>query len=269
MKNAFIVSAALLLIGTLGGGYTAYRVGTHHEEKAAEGSAASSEMGSAGEAAGTSAPPTAQPEGAVPGNSSAASADNSSTDESNVDEGGNQDNALSAGSMQPSGASQSPNAAGNTPGDNQPAGNASATEGATVVARDRASGESPTSQVAQPTSADNPSGSAPAPGSSSAATPSSGGAGGDIKAGKALFGGAKKPEVNCAVCHGAGGKGGVGANLTTADGPKTWTDAQFVLSLRQGQAPDRMLNATMPRFGETQLSDAEILDIHAFVKSLR
>ena len=137
-----------------------------------------------------------------------------------------------------------------------------------MVARDRASGESPTGEVAKPTSADNPSGSAPAPGSSSAATPTSGGAGGNIEAGKALYTGAKKPEVNCAVCHGAGGKGGVGANLTTADGPKSWTDAQFIAALRQGQAPDRALNATMPRFTETQVSDAEILDIHSFVKSL-
>ncbi|WP_161882522.1 c-type cytochrome [Deinococcus alpinitundrae] len=341
MRNAFIVSAALLLVGTLGGGFTAFRLATNHEAAAsaeaggeastpatstpaADGTSGTAGTGTtmAGNAAssdaaandttgtGTSATASAA-QGSTPTSTAAPSSsstsstipdpnaagapgknvDNATEDSANNPASGTQASAaqtdqtngvndLSAGSMPTSRAPQSPNASGNAPGKTQPAGNASAAEGAVVVAKDGASGQSSTTPAegapTQPTSADNPSGKAPAPGSSaetrsdstSQTAPAAAGAG-DAGAGKLIFTGAKKPEVNCAVCHGAGGKGGIGANLTTADGPKSWDDAQFTAALRQGQAPNKMLNTTMPRFTDAQLSDDEIVNIHAFIKTLK
>ncbi|MDO4263865.1 MAG: hypothetical protein Q4C67_06675 [Deinococcus sp.] len=48
-----------------------------------------------------------------------------------------------------------------------------------------------------------------------------------------------------------------------------WDLAGFTQTLRQGQTPDgRELAPTMPRFSESQLSDQEIANIHAWVQSL-
>ncbi len=301
MRNAFIVSAALLLVGTLGGGYTAYRMGTHHEEQMPEPAGAESaaqspvaEMnnaavntdagGGSGETSTAAAPeqsgapdqaanlapnesttipdPTAaglpgtNPDSADSANQTSASSGSEVAGGAAAGQGGSADN-VPAAAQNGEGAASLPN------GSNEPAGRASAAQGAFVNAKDRASGQSPNAEVVEPTSATNPSGDQPAPGNQSGAAGS-----GDADAGKLLYTGAKKPEVNCAVCHGAGGKGGVGANLTTADGPKSWTEAQFLAALRQGQAPEKMLNAVMPRFSEAQLSDGEINDIHAFIKAL-
>lgn len=73
---------------------------------------------------------------------------------------------------------------------------------------------------------------------------------------------------NCAGCHGANAGGNIGPALTTADGPKSWTLAEFTLALRQGKTPERELNATMPRFSETQLTDEQIADVQAYIKTL-
>ncbi|GHF38963.1 hypothetical protein GCM10017781_14340 [Deinococcus metalli] len=73
---------------------------------------------------------------------------------------------------------------------------------------------------------------------------------------------------NCAGCHGAEAKGGVGPNLTTADGPKAWTDAQMITALREGKTPEKTLNTIMPRFTSEQISDSDITNIHAWIKSL-
>lgn len=85
---------------------------------------------------------------------------------------------------------------------------------------------------------------------------------GDAEAGQTLFVG------NCAGCHGAEGGGGVGPALTTADGPKAWTNAQFLTTLRQGKTPERELSAAMPRFSPQQLSDSDVTNIHEYIKSL-
>ncbi|WP_240741619.1 c-type cytochrome [Deinococcus sp. KSM4-11] len=87
-------------------------------------------------------------------------------------------------------------------------------------------------------------------------------AAGDAKAGATVF------ASNCAGCHGAAAKGGVGANLTTADGPKAWTDAQMITALREGKTPQKTLNTIMPRFTAAQVSDTDIANIHAWIKSL-
>ena len=87
-------------------------------------------------------------------------------------------------------------------------------------------------------------------------------AAGDAGAGQTLFAG------NCAGCHGAQAGGGIGPNLTPADGPKAWTDAQFLTTLREGRTPERELAPTMPRFSSEQLSDTDVANIHAWIKSL-
>ncbi len=87
-------------------------------------------------------------------------------------------------------------------------------------------------------------------------------AAGDAQAGQTVFAG------NCAGCHGANGQGQIGPSLVTADGPKSWTLAQFKTTLREGKTPDRELSATMPRFGEAQISDAQVADLQAYIKTL-
>ena len=73
---------------------------------------------------------------------------------------------------------------------------------------------------------------------------------------------------SCAGCHGANGQGNIGPSLVTADGPRSWTLAQFTTTLREGKTPDRELSATMPRFGEAQISDAQVADLQAYIKTL-
>ncbi|WP_146202749.1 c-type cytochrome [Deinococcus irradiatisoli] len=339
MRNAFIVSVALLLVGTLGGGYTAYRLGTQPEEQTTQTSeaptteaqespiaqmnndAVNTDAGASGASGDTTT--AVEPQN---GNSDQAAnlAPNESTTIPDPNAAGRPGKNPDTADTQGNGASGSGNgmavsggaaagnggSADNVPaaaqndasgqgstlpnGSNQPAGQASASQGAFVQSKELPSGKSPTLNTANPTSATNPSGDQPAPGATSAGSDaSSSNAGsdsmnssgssaagdtqanaastagsGDAAGGKLLFTGAKNPAVNCAVCHGAGGKGGVGANLTTADGPKSWDETQFMAALRQGQAPDHTLNATMPRFTKEQLSDGDINDIHAFIKTL-
>ncbi|WP_051363393.1 c-type cytochrome [Deinococcus murrayi] len=88
------------------------------------------------------------------------------------------------------------------------------------------------------------------------------GAEGNAQAGQTVF------ASNCAGCHGANGQGAFGPSLVAADGPKSWTLAQFTTTLREGRTPERELAPTMPRYSEAQLSDAQILDLHAYIKSL-
>ena len=59
----------------------------------------------------------------------------------------------------------------------------------------------------------------------------------------------------------------IGPSLKAADGPKSWTVAQFTTVLREGKTPDgEELNATMPRFSDSQLTDADIANLFAYVK---
>lgn len=89
-------------------------------------------------------------------------------------------------------------------------------------------------------------------------------AAGDAAAGEKLY-----ASLACAGCHGATGAGGVGLPLNKPDGPMSWTDDQFKATLREGKTPTRQLGALMPRFTEAQVSDADIVNIHAFVKTLK
>lgn len=85
---------------------------------------------------------------------------------------------------------------------------------------------------------------------------------GNAGAGETLF------ASNCAGCHGQQAGGGIGPSLVTAEGPKAWSDAEFLTTLREGKTPQRTLNATMPRYSQAQLSDAQVYDLHAYLKGL-
>lgn len=102
------------------------------------------------------------------------------------------------------------------------------------------------------------SGGAAAPGPATSATA------GDAASGQTVF------ASNCAGCHGTNAQGGIGPNLLMANGPTGWTLAGFTTTVREGRTPDgEVLNATMPRFSPAQLSDAQIADVHAYLKSLK
>ena len=89
-----------------------------------------------------------------------------------------------------------------------------------------------------------------------------GAAAGNAEAGQTVYVG------NCAGCHGPNGQGQIGPSLVGEDGPKNWTLAQFTATLRNGQTPDRQLGAAMPRYAETQISDEQVADLQAYIKTL-
>ena len=98
---------------------------------------------------------------------------------------------------------------------------------------------------------------APAPASAAATA-------GDAGKGKAVF-----ASASCAGCHGANGEGGgIGPSLHTPEGPKSWTLDQFQVSLRAGQSPQGPLKAPMPQFSPEQVSDADVANLHAYIKTL-
>ncbi|MCD0156853.1 MULTISPECIES: cytochrome c [unclassified Deinococcus] len=87
-------------------------------------------------------------------------------------------------------------------------------------------------------------------------------AAGNAEAGQTVYVG------NCAACHGPNGQGQIGPSLVGEDGPKNWTLAQFTATLREGKTPDRQLSAAMPRYAETQISDEQVADLQAYIKTL-
>ncbi len=95
------------------------------------------------------------------------------------------------------------------------------------------------------------------------AAPTPNAAEGNAEAGAAIY------ASNCAGCHGAQAGGGIGPSLVTDEGPKGWTLAQFTTVLRKGVLPEgRELSAVMPRFTDAQLSDAQVADLLAHIKTL-
>lgn len=82
---------------------------------------------------------------------------------------------------------------------------------------------------------------------------------GDATAGKEKF------TATCAGCHGANAEGGVGPALKVA---KDWTPEQFGAAVREGKAPTKTLSAVMPHFTTEQISDADLANIDAFVRTL-
>ncbi len=78
----------------------------------------------------------------------------------------------------------------------------------------------------------------------------------------------------CIACHGPEGKGvqGLGKDLTTSTFVAEKTDAELVEFIKVGRQPDDPLNTTgvamPPKGGNPALSDQEIADIVAFVRTI-
>ncbi|CAM3963043.1 c-type cytochrome [Deinococcus frigens] len=124
------------------------------------------------------------------------------------------------------------------------------------------SGDTDAALAGTPTDPDTKSNEQAATGAPPAATAVAAETQGDPSAGQELY------VSNCSGCHGADGGGGIGANLKLPNGPKSWTQEQFHTVLRQGKLPDGTeLNATMPRFADSQLTDSDIANIFAYVKT--
>jgi mono/diheme cytochrome c family protein len=90
---------------------------------------------------------------------------------------------------------------------------------------------------------------------------------GDVAAGKELF-------VTCAACHGPGGEGvpNLGKDMTTSEFIAGKTDDELVEFIKVGRAPDDPLNTTgvamLPKGGNPSLSDDDLYDIVAYIRTL-
>jgi mono/diheme cytochrome c family protein len=80
----------------------------------------------------------------------------------------------------------------------------------------------------------------------------------DAEAGKALFG-----EM-CALCHGEDGRGDVGPSVVDAVFQEVYDDRLLGLTIRDG-----IDDTEMPSFREMDLSDQEISDIMAYIRTLK
>ncbi|GGJ31088.1 c-type cytochrome [Deinococcus roseus] len=86
-------------------------------------------------------------------------------------------------------------------------------------------------------------------------------ASGDATKGKEVFN-------NCAGCHGANAEGGFGPKLAGVVGK--WSLEGFKTALREGKTPEgKTLNAPMPKFPASQVSDEQVADLHAFLSTLQ
>ncbi len=91
---------------------------------------------------------------------------------------------------------------------------------------------------------------------------------GDAAKGKELF------STTCAACHGPNGEGvtGLGKPFTTSEFIPTQTDEQMLAFLKVGRPSSDPLNTTgidmPPKGGNPALTDAQLLDIVAFIRSV-
>ena len=91
---------------------------------------------------------------------------------------------------------------------------------------------------------------------------------GDPVAGLEVFNG------TCIACHGPGGIGvaGLGKPLTTSTFAALLTDAELLAFLEVGRPADDPLNTTgiamPPRGGNPALSNADLMDVVAFVRTI-
>lgn len=74
-------------------------------------------------------------------------------------------------------------------------------------------------------------------------------------AGKKLF----NDKFMCYTCHGYSGQNGSGARLV----PMKMTQAAFIAYVRNPKQPNRM-----PSFSTKVMTDAELADVYAYIKSL-
>jgi disulfide bond formation protein DsbB len=94
------------------------------------------------------------------------------------------------------------------------------------------------------------------------------GATGNAQNGKTLFAG------TCVACHGPEGKGiqGLGKDLTTSAFVKSQSDAQLIDFIKKGRPASDPANTTKvdmpPKGGNPALTDANIADIVAFIRTI-
>jgi disulfide bond formation protein DsbB len=92
--------------------------------------------------------------------------------------------------------------------------------------------------------------------------------GGNAAAGEALYGG------SCVACHGPAGEGvpSLGLPFVESDFVSSRTDAELADFIAVGRAVDDPANTTgvpmLPRGGNPSLSDEDLLDIAAFIRTL-
>ena len=78
----------------------------------------------------------------------------------------------------------------------------------------------------------------------------------------------------CAACHGPNGEGvqGLGKNMHTSEFIKGKTDAELLAFIKVGRGADDPLNTTgvamPPKGGNSALTDAELQDIVAFIRTI-
>ncbi len=111
-------------------------------------------------------------------------------------------------------------------------------------------------------------------GGGGAASSSSGGqaaakSAGDTAHGKTVF------TQTCASCHGPAGQGiqGLGKDFTKSDFVKSQSDQQLVDFIKKGRPASDPANTTKvdmpPKGGNNALTDKDILDVIAFVRTLQ
>lgn len=105
-------------------------------------------------------------------------------------------------------------------------------------------------------------------GGAPAATPTPEGPKGDAGAGKTKF------EATCSACHGPDAKGiaGLGKDLTTSEFAKGLSDIDLVAFVTKGRDTSDPANTTgvamPPKGGNPALSETDLLDIIAYVRTL-
>ena len=81
-------------------------------------------------------------------------------------------------------------------------------------------------------------------------------------------------ETSCMACHGVGGLGveGLGMPWVGSDFINTNSDAELLAFLQVGRAADDPLNTTgvamLPRGGNPTLTDADLMDLIAYMRTL-
>lgn len=99
--------------------------------------------------------------------------------------------------------------------------------------------------------------------------PSGGGGGGDVANGEKLF------QGTCAACHGADAKGiqGLGKPLANSQFVQGLSDDDLVAFIKAGRPASDPENTTgvgmPPKGGNPSLSDDDLLDIVAFLRTLQ
>lgn len=117
-------------------------------------------------------------------------------------------------------------------------------------------------------------GSAGSPGTAGSGTAGSGTAGAAAAGAPGMMGDATKgaaayKKATCDSCHGTNGEGMLGPNITgSSAGIGTMTEPQFLDAIRNGKNKNGMdLCFLMTKFPASSVSDADVADIYAFLKS--